>query len=184
MSSIRELIHFASDKSHLLIIFDISLPDTCSFEQAALAEPLSVLLHAFRRADLTPGSGRSVLIFGVGTIGLLACALAKAYGASRVCAIDINQARLDFALKQGFAQQVHCLPASERPKTTDEQVRRARENVSAALSVFNIPDGFDVIFECTGAEPCIQMSVFVSTMSASLSPSIDRSIILPLCRLR
>lgn len=146
----------------------ISLPDTCSFEQAALAEPLSVLLHAFRRADLTPNSGRSVLIFGVGTIGLLACALARAYGASRVCAIDINQARLDFALKQGFAQQIHCLPASEKPKTTDEQVRRARENASAALSAFGMPDGFDVIFECTGAEPCIQMSVFVSKKDSLL----------------
>ena len=126
-----------------------------------------MLLHAFRRAEVGPNSGRSVLIFGVGTIGLLACALAKAYGATRVCAIDINQARLNFALKEGFAHQVFCVPAGEKPKTTDEQIRRARENASAALSAFGLTDGFDVIFECTGAEPCIQMSVFVSFSPSS-----------------
>ncbi|KAI0718707.1 GroES-like protein [Cerioporus squamosus] len=120
------------------------LPDNCSFEQAALAEPLSVLLHAARRAELTPTSRSSVLVFGVGAIGLLACALAKSYGASRVVAIDINQTRLDFALKNGFAQQ-------------------AKENISAALTEFDMPDGFDIVFECTGAEPCIQMSIHAAT---------------------
>lgn len=137
----------------------LRLPDNLSFEQAALAEPLSVLIHAARRADFTPSSHPTVLVFGVGAIGLLACALAKSYGASRVVAIDINQTRLDFALQNGFAQQVHCLPMGERAKSTDEQLRRAKENISAALAEFNMPDGFDLVFECTGAEPCIQMSI-------------------------
>ena len=110
-----------------------------SFEQAALAEPLSVLLHAARRAELTPSSRSSVLVFGVGAIGLLACALAKSYGASRVVAIDINQTRLDFARDHGFAQDVYCLPvAGEKAKTTDDQLRRAKENIAAALAAFDI----------------------------------------------
>jgi len=135
------------------------LPDGCSFDQAALAEPLSVLIHASRRLNLSHSPPSTVLVFGVGAIGLLACALAKANGATRVCAIDINQQRLDFARKQGFAEEVFCLPMTERAKTTDEALKRARENVSAALSAFGEQDGFDVVFECTGAEPCIQMSI-------------------------
>ncbi|CAL1699106.1 unnamed protein product [Somion occarium] len=136
------------------------LPDNCSFEQAALAEPLSVLLHASRRASFTSSSAPStVLVFGVGAIGLLACALAKSYGATRVVAIDINQARLNFAKEQGFAEQVYCLSMTDRAKTTEDQLKRARENVGAALSAFGEPDGFDLVFECTGAEPCIQMSI-------------------------
>ena len=143
------------------------LPDNCTFEQAALAEPLSVLLHAARRADLTPASRASVLVFGVGAIGLLACALAKSYGATRVVAIDINQTRLDFALEHGFASAVHCLPApapassgGDKAKlSTEDQLRRAKENITAALAQFEQPDGFDVVFECTGAEACIQMSI-------------------------
>ena len=49
------------------------------------------MLHASRRASFV--AGQSVLVFGVGAIGALACALARALGASRVCAVDINAAR-------------------------------------------------------------------------------------------
>ncbi|KAJ3491321.1 hypothetical protein NLI96_g789 [Meripilus lineatus] len=158
------------------------LPDNCTFDQAALAEPLSVLLHASRRADLSPSTPSTVLVFGVGAIGLLACALAKSYGATKVVAIDINQARLNFAREQGFAEQVFCLPIADRAKTTEEQLRRAKENISAALSAFNMPDGFDVIFECTGAEPCIQMSIHAAVTGGKvmLVGMGTRNITLPL----
>ncbi|KAH0826579.1 chaperonin 10-like protein [Lanmaoa asiatica] len=136
------------------------LPDSCSFEEAALAEPLSVLIHASKRAGLC--KGQRILVFGVGTIGILACALAKSYGASQVMAIDINQQRLDFAKANSFASQVHCLPMSHKPKTYEEQLRTARENALQALATLQVPDGFDIVFECTGAEPCIQMSIHVS----------------------
>ena len=79
-----------------------------------------------------------------------------------MCAIDINQARLDFAKREGLAQEVYCLPMSERAKTTEEALKRAKENVMGALGVFDEQDGFDLVFECTGAEPCIQMSIHVS----------------------
>jgi L-iditol 2-dehydrogenase len=98
----------------------------------------------------------------VGAIGILACALSNAYGASRVVAIDINQARLNFAKSYGFASQTYCLPMVDKAKTSEEQLRRARENISVALREFNEPEGFDIVFECTGAEPCIQMSIHVS----------------------
>ncbi|TFK48990.1 GroES-like protein [Heliocybe sulcata] len=133
------------------------LPDNVSFEQGALAEPLSVLLHASKRAELK--AGQTVLVFGTGAIGLLACAVAKSLGASRICAIDINKSRLDFALANGFAQQTHQLPLTDKAKTSEDQLRRARENAGIALSEFDVQDGFDVVFECTGAEPCIQMSI-------------------------
>ena len=130
------------------------------FEQAALAEPLSVILHAARRAQLA--AGQTVLVYGAGAIGLLACALAKARGARRVVVVDINQARLSFAQDNGFAQQTYCLPAATRPKTPEEQLLRAKESGERILEAFGEPAGFDCIFECTGAEPCIQMAIHVS----------------------
>lgn len=125
-----------------------------------MAEPLSVLIHASRRVGLR--EGQRILVLGVGTIGILACALAKSYGATQVAAIDINQQRLDFAKANGFASRTYCLPALPRAESTDEQLRRARENVQLALAKFDTPDGYDIVFECTGAEPCVQMSVHVS----------------------
>ncbi|KAI0266465.1 GroES-like protein [Gloeopeniophorella convolvens] len=134
-----------------------TLPDAVSFEDAALAEPLSVLIHASRRSNLT--AGQTVLVYGVGTIGLLACALSKCYGASRVVAVDINQSRLAFAKAHGFAEDVFCLPAAPKAKSPEDQLRRAKENADRLLEVFGEQDGFDVVFECTGAEPCIQMAI-------------------------
>lgn len=136
------------------------LPKDCSFERAALAEPLSVLIHASRRAQCK--AGQRVLVCGAGAIGLLACAVARSTGASRVVAIDINHARLDFAKSQGFADDVFCLPAGPRAKSSEEALRRAKETGATVLKAFGEEDGFDVIFECTGAEPCIQMSIHVS----------------------
>ena len=61
---------------------------------------------------------------------------------------------------------------SERAKTTEEALKRAKENVMGALGVFDEQDGFDLVFECTGAEPCIQMSIHVSFFPISLSLSL------------
>ncbi|KAJ7867761.1 chaperonin 10-like protein [Mycena olivaceomarginata] len=156
------------------------LPENCSFEQAALAEPLSVLLHAARRAQVS--KGQTVLVFGVGAIGLLACSVARSMGATRVVAIDINQARLDFAKTNGFADDTFCLPLTDKAKTTDEQLRRAKESIQSALQKFDEPDGFDVVFECTGAEPCIQMSIHaaISGGKVMLIGMGSRNVMLPL----
>jgi len=101
---------------------------------------------------------------------------------SKIVAIDINQARLDFALSAGFASQVHCLPIVDKAKTTDEQLRRAKETAESALAKFGEEDGFDVVFECTGAEPCIQMGVFASITGGRLMliGMGTRNIMLPL----
>ncbi|KAL5481092.1 hypothetical protein ACEPAI_10033 [Sanghuangporus weigelae] len=142
------------------------IPENVSLELAALAEPLSVLIHAARRVGLSSSSSTSpktVLVFGVGAIGLLACTLARARGATRVVALDINQQRLAFAQSNGLADATYCLPLSNKTKsagaTQEEKLLAAKENIMAALQHFDAPDGFDVVFECTGAEPCIQMSI-------------------------
>jgi L-iditol 2-dehydrogenase len=136
------------------------LPDSVSYEQAALAEPLSVILHAARRAQLS--AGQTVFVFGVGAIGLLACALSRQLGATKIVAVDINDDRLNFALEQGFVDHIWCLPRGERSKTPEEALKKAKELMQTALSKFDEQDGFDVVFECTGVEPCIQMAVHVS----------------------
>jgi L-iditol 2-dehydrogenase len=136
------------------------IPDNLSHELAALAEPLSVLIHANRRAQVAPG--HTVLVFGVGAIGLLACAIAKASKASRVVAIDINPARLTFAVSNGFASQSFCPPRAEPARTPEEQLRHAKELAQQALSHFAAPQGFDVVFECTGAEIAIQTSIYAA----------------------
>ena len=69
-----------------------SLPDLFTFDQASLVERLSVVIHASRRCGLAPS--QTILVYDVGAIGLLECALAKHTDASKVYAVDINPVRL------------------------------------------------------------------------------------------
>jgi hypothetical protein len=48
-----------------------------------------------------------------------------------------------------------------RLKMPEEQLRRAKENADRILEAFGEDNGFDVVFECTGAESCIQMVIHV-----------------------
>jgi L-idonate 5-dehydrogenase len=75
------------------------MPAGLELRRATLAEPLSVALHAVRRAgDL---SGRHVLVTGAGPIGCLVVAAAKAAGAARVTVTDLLLAALRYATAAG-----------------------------------------------------------------------------------
>ncbi|WP_175477006.1 NAD(P)-dependent alcohol dehydrogenase [Ruania alba] len=66
-------------------MFAHPIPDAMTFEQAALAEPLSVGLAAVRKARVTE---RRVLVAGGGPIGVLTAAAARAHGAREVVLTD------------------------------------------------------------------------------------------------
>ncbi|KAK4533968.1 hypothetical protein CCYA_CCYA20G4041 [Cyanidiococcus yangmingshanensis] len=80
------------------------LPESVSLEEGALCEPLSVAVHANRRAGTAIGS--LVLVLGAGPIGLLSCMVAKAFGASYVVVTDIDDTRLAFARAHASADAV------------------------------------------------------------------------------
>jgi len=66
-----------------------------SFETGALVEPRSIAVHCAKLANISATS--SVVVFGAGLIGLLCCAVARAFGASTILSVDINESRLAFA---------------------------------------------------------------------------------------
>ncbi|MFC8847961.1 MULTISPECIES: zinc-binding dehydrogenase [unclassified Micromonospora] len=68
-------------------------------EVAILAEPMSVALHGIHRAGV--GLGSTVVVQGVGAIGLMVVAAARAAGATRVVAVDSNASRLALAAELG-----------------------------------------------------------------------------------
>lgn len=78
------------------------IPESLSFEAAALLEPLSVAVAAVRKAGTAPAS--SLLIAGAGPIGLICAQTAKAFGASRVVVTDIVPDRRQRALNYGASE--------------------------------------------------------------------------------
>ena len=68
---------------------------------AAVFDPLGNAVHTVMAAGV---SGKTVLITGVGIIGLMAVTVAKAAGATRIFVTDLDQRRLELAMKLGAEQ--------------------------------------------------------------------------------
>ncbi|HXX77777.1 MAG TPA: alcohol dehydrogenase catalytic domain-containing protein [Ktedonobacteraceae bacterium] len=91
------------------------LPDSLSAEEGSFVEPLACCVRAIRRTPLQAGD--SVVIMGLGSVGLLMLQAAKAVGASdsgrvRVYGVDLLPERLQLALDLG-ADDVIPAPADE-----------------------------------------------------------------------
>jgi L-idonate 5-dehydrogenase len=105
--------------------------DSLSDAEAAMAEPLSVALHAVRRAG--PLLGKRVLVTGCGPIGALIVAAARRAGAATIVATDVNALPLESALRVGADLAFNIV---EQPD---------------ALAPFSANKGsFDVLFEASG----------------------------------
>ncbi|MGI5453444.1 L-idonate 5-dehydrogenase [Streptomyces sp. CA-249302] len=76
-----------------------AVPEGLGLRRAALAEPLSVALHAVRRAGEV--TGKHVLVTGAGPIGCLVVAAAKAAGAAQVTVTDLLPEALRYARAAG-----------------------------------------------------------------------------------
>ncbi|MEC0332122.1 NAD(P)-dependent alcohol dehydrogenase [Paenibacillus macerans] len=85
------------------------LPDTMSYEEGALLEPLSVGFHALLRGRAKPFD--RLLITGLGPIGLLAGQAAKLFGVSEIYGTDMVPLRRQMALDLGFTAALD--PAGE-----------------------------------------------------------------------
>ena len=126
--------------------FCFILPSHLSMNEGALVEPLSIAVHCTRLASITVG--QTVLVMGAGPIGLLCCAVAKAFGASVTVAADIVDSRLEFA---------QTYTASHTYKM--EQYS-PEENAKRILSSCGVPAGLDVVIDATGVASCIASGVF------------------------
>lgn len=139
------------------------LPESVSLEVGALLEPLGVALHAVRRAQMPPDA--TVLVFGAGAVGLLCAAAAKLRGARHVIIADIDQGRVEFAVRHRFADSCYTVPM-KRGNSSEEGLEIAKETARAVGEVLR-GEGVDVeevdaAFECTGVPPCVHASIYVS----------------------
>jgi len=97
------------------------LPDEVSFEEGVFIEPLACVLRGQRLARLMPG--QTVFVIGSGISGLLHIALARASGAGRVMASDINECRLKAARGFGADEAIH---AKEVNPTKMREINKGR----------------------------------------------------------
>ncbi|MEW6140163.1 MAG: alcohol dehydrogenase catalytic domain-containing protein [Thermodesulfobacteriota bacterium] len=75
------------------------LPDSMTYDQAVFIEPLACVFRGQLHAGWRPG--RRAVVLGSGISGLMHIQLAKAAGAAKVIAVDVNLHRLDAASRFG-----------------------------------------------------------------------------------
>lgn len=81
----------------------IELPESVSYEQAAMLEPMAVAVHAIRGAGVKATD--SVLVYGLGTIGLLTLMFLKDMGCKNLYAIGNKEFQKEQVLKLGIAEK-------------------------------------------------------------------------------
>lgn len=98
----------------------IKLPDGVTFEEGAMVEPVACVVKSLRRANIKRGD--TVLVVGLGVMGIFHIMLAREYGAKKVIGTDMVQFRLDRALKAGadYVIDVSKEDVVERLKTITE----------------------------------------------------------------
>lgn len=111
------------------------LPDTMSFAEGAMMEPLNCTLGAVERAAAAIAGG-SVIVFGPGPAGLLFMQLARAYGALRVVLVGMEEERL----------------AAGRRLGADRTINLQAEPLAEALK----DEAFDVAIEASGSVQGVQ----------------------------
>lgn len=119
-----------------------------------------------------------MLIIGAGAIGFLAAALVRTLSAlgestasvSYIAAMDLDKGKLEALQDAGYADAVFQVPRLPEPTSSEDGLLRSRELSKEALAALSEDDrgaikGYDIVFECTGVESCIQSAIFVSSFA-------------------
>lgn len=133
------------------------IPDTMSWQEGALAEPLSCAVHGVRRIGVE--AGERFLVVGAGTMGLLLQQLLRNAGA-RVFVVDHNPDRLRIAASLGAtatATDVAELPIAAFDAAID--VTGASSAIESAFDALR-RGGRLLIFGVAPDEARVQLSPF------------------------
>jgi len=107
------------------------VPDKVTFEEAALSEPLAVAVHAVaHRCGIE--SGDTVVVFGPGTIGLLAAQVARAEGAREVLLAGTNR---DQPVRLKCAEALDIETVDVESEDVTERVMSMTDGLGADVAV-------------------------------------------------
>ena len=110
----------------------LKLPDSMTFEEAAMIEPLACCVRAWTKFPYREGD--SVAIFGVGPTGMMHVMIAHAKKFSKIFCLDVNEYRLDFAKKFHITNSINSLDESRKQKILNDTENRGVDVAIVATS--------------------------------------------------
>ena len=111
----------------------LPIPDTMTFDDAAMVEPACVAYHGARRGEIKPGE--IALVIGAGPIGIFAMQSCRILGANKVIIADFDPWRLNLAEKLGADGIINV-----RNESLEQGLTRILGNVKDV----------DVFYDCVG----------------------------------
>lgn len=116
------------------------IPDSLSYEQAALAEPSAVALYAVRQSAIKAGD--TAVVFGLGPIGLLVVEALKTAGAAKIYGVELSPER------QAKAEELGAT------------IVRPKEGESVVDAIKRLTNGgADVSYEVTGVPVVLKQAL-------------------------
>jgi L-iditol 2-dehydrogenase len=143
------------------------IPEGVSFEEATFTEPLACVLRGQKQARLK--AGRTVLIIGSGIAGLLHIKCARALGAGKIFATDIDDYRLDSAKRFGADFAV-----------------KSTEYSPAIIQKHNDNRLADLVILCAGATSAVKQALESVERGGTIlffAPTNDEEITVPINKL-
>ena len=121
----------------------VELPETVSYEAAAMMEPMAVAVHAMRRMDIR--KDEKVVICGLGTIGLLLLMFLQETGVTDILVVGNKDFQKETILKLGIAENCYC---DSRTQDVEQWILKKTSGA-----------GTDVFFECVGKNETVIQAI-------------------------
>jgi len=110
----------------------LKIPESLSFEEATLIEPIGCCIRAIKKCGIEKGD--TVAVIGAGATGVIHTALSKIYGAEKVVVSDLVDFRLKIAEK--FGADVVVNPLNEDLASV---VRKETDGRGVDLAIVSAP---------------------------------------------
>ena len=130
----------------------IALPENVSFESADISEPKAVAVHSMRR--IAPAVSDTVVVWGLGTIGLLLLMFLKDAGIENILAVGNKDSQRHEALGIGLHADCYC------DSKTQDAGKWILEHTNGC--------GGDVFFECVGKNETLVQAVEYTAPGGSI----------------
>jgi L-iditol 2-dehydrogenase len=122
----------------------LKLPDSMTFQEAAMIEPLACCVRAWSKFPYQEGD--SAAIFGVGPTGMMHVMLAKSKKFSKIFCLDVNDFRLDFAKKFNVSQTINSTNEKRADKIIEQTEQRGVDvAIVATSSLKALEDAIEVV---------------------------------------
>lgn len=118
------------------------IADTTSFDEAAMAEPVSCCMHGIDLCDIKTND--TVAVIGCGMIGLIMLQLAKICGASKLIALEPNREKRELAKKLGADLCIDPLAGNVKKILRENNVQRITKVIECVGRTQTMKQAIDI----------------------------------------